>query len=160
MIGFLDVNKYGVVKEKMQDHIIFYKLKKDNNTNTIIDQGMKLFEAPKKFNLQNPVIEWEITKINDENLPELEVEIKVSNRFLSLFIFIDSEQCDGCELCLSFCPKDLIEISEDKFNSRMLHYAIVVKQEECAGCRQCERLCPTVSLYILEKDNTEGINSE
>jgi 2-oxoglutarate ferredoxin oxidoreductase subunit delta len=75
-------------------------------------------------------------------------------------IIIDSEQCDGCELCLSFCPKELIEISEDKFNSRMLHYAIVVKPEECAGCKQCERLCPTVSLYILEIDNKEVINNE
>jgi len=75
-------------------------------------------------------------------------------------IFIDSEQCDGCELCLSFCPKNIIEISEDKFNSRMLHYAIVVKPEECAGCRQCERLCPTVSLYILETDIKEVINNE
>ncbi|MFW9951517.1 MAG: ferredoxin family protein [Candidatus Thorarchaeota archaeon] len=75
-------------------------------------------------------------------------------------ILINSEQCDGCELCLAFCPKDIIEISEDKFNSRMLHYAIVVKPEDCAGCRQCERLCPTVSLYILETDIREGIINE
>ena len=75
-------------------------------------------------------------------------------------IFIDSEQCDGCEICLSFCPKEIIEISEEKFNSRMLHYAIVVKPEECAGCKQCERLCPTVSLYILETDIKEDNNSE
>jgi 2-oxoglutarate ferredoxin oxidoreductase subunit delta len=75
-------------------------------------------------------------------------------------IFIDSEQCDGCELCLSFCPKEIIEISKDKFNSRMLHYAIVVKPEDCAGCRQCERLCPTVSLYILEIDIEKVIDNE
>jgi 2-oxoglutarate ferredoxin oxidoreductase subunit delta len=75
-------------------------------------------------------------------------------------IIIDSEQCDGCKLCLSYCPKELIEISEDKFNSRMLHYAIVVKSEQCAGCRQCERVCPTVSLYILEKENKEVIINE
>jgi 2-oxoglutarate ferredoxin oxidoreductase subunit delta len=75
-------------------------------------------------------------------------------------IIIDSEQCDGCELCLSFCPKDILEISEDKFNSRMLHYAIVAKPEDCAGCGQCERLCPTVSLFIMEIDNTEGKNNE
>ena len=75
-------------------------------------------------------------------------------------IFIDSEQCDGCELCLSFCPKEILEISKDKFNSRMLHYAIVVKPEECAGCGQCERLCPTVSLYLLEIDNKKVMNNE
>jgi 2-oxoglutarate ferredoxin oxidoreductase subunit delta len=75
-------------------------------------------------------------------------------------IIIDPEQCDGCQLCISYCPKDLIEISEDKFNTRMLHYAIVVNPEECAGCGQCERLCPTVSLYILEKDNKEVVSDE
>ncbi|MFX1366337.1 MAG: ferredoxin family protein [Promethearchaeota archaeon] len=75
-------------------------------------------------------------------------------------ILIDSEQCDGCELCLAFCPKDLIEISKDKFNSRMLHYAIVVNSKECGGCRQCERLCPTVSLYIIETKIKEDINNE
>ena len=75
-------------------------------------------------------------------------------------ILIDAEQCDGCELCLAFCPKDIIEISEDKYNSRMLHYAIVVKPEECGGCRQCERLCPTVSLYIMEMDIKEDMKNE
>jgi 2-oxoglutarate ferredoxin oxidoreductase subunit delta len=75
-------------------------------------------------------------------------------------VIIDSEHCDGCGVCLSFCPKDLIETQEDKFNSRMLHYAIVVKHEECAGCGQCERLCPTVSLHILEKDVKEVVNNE
>ncbi|MFX1376886.1 MAG: ferredoxin family protein [Promethearchaeota archaeon] len=75
-------------------------------------------------------------------------------------IIIDPEQCDGCKICLLFCPKDIIEISEDKFNTRMLHYAIAVKPEECAGCGQCERLCPTVSLYILETDIKEAKNNE
>jgi len=74
-------------------------------------------------------------------------------------IIINSEQCDGCELCLSFCPKDTIQKSEDKFNSRMLHYVIVVKPEGCVGCGQCFRLCPTASLYILETDIKEGINN-
>ncbi|MFW9988624.1 MAG: ferredoxin family protein [Candidatus Odinarchaeota archaeon] len=75
-------------------------------------------------------------------------------------ILIDSEQCDGCELCLAFCPKEIIKISEDKFNSRMLHYAIVVKPEECGGCRQCERLCPTVSMYIIETEIMEDTKNE
>lgn len=75
-------------------------------------------------------------------------------------IIIDSEHCDGCGICSTFCPKDLIVTHEDKFNSRMLHYAIVDKPEECAGCRQCERLCPTASLHVLEVDVKEVTNNE
>jgi 2-oxoglutarate ferredoxin oxidoreductase subunit delta len=75
-------------------------------------------------------------------------------------IIIDSEHCDGCGICSTFCPKELIGTKEDKFNSRMLHYAIVDKPEDCAGCGQCERLCPTASLHILEKDVQEVANNE
>jgi 2-oxoglutarate ferredoxin oxidoreductase subunit delta len=64
-----------------------------------------------------------------------------------------NEQCDGCELCVEFCPKDVLEIDLESFNSRMLHYAIVAN-DECVGCQQCERICPTASIFIIEKDIT------
>jgi ferredoxin len=34
-------------------------------------------------------------------------------------IIIDSEHCDGCGICSTFCPKELIGTKEDKFNSRI-----------------------------------------
>jgi 2-oxoglutarate ferredoxin oxidoreductase subunit delta len=67
-------------------------------------------------------------------------------------IIINSEQCDGCQICIEFCPKNLLQLSENKCNSRMLHYVEIINSEDCLGCKQCERLCPTASLFIREID--------
>jgi 2-oxoglutarate ferredoxin oxidoreductase subunit delta len=70
-----------------------------------------------------------------------------------------TEQCDGCELCVEFCPKDVLEIDLESFNRRMLHYAVIArgKEDACVGCKQCERICPTASIFILEKDINQEI---
>jgi len=75
-------------------------------------------------------------------------------------VIFDSEQCDGCRLCIEFCPKELLITDADKFNSRMLHYVIVIAPEDCVGCKQCERLCPTASIFIKETDLEEVVLNE
>ncbi|TFG26956.1 MAG: ferredoxin family protein [Promethearchaeota archaeon] len=70
-------------------------------------------------------------------------------------VVINSEQCDGCKICIEFCPKELLKESEEA-NSRMLHYVEIVNSEDCLGCKQCERLCPTTSIFIYEIDLQEG----
>ncbi|UCE13327.1 MAG: 4Fe-4S binding protein [Candidatus Heimdallarchaeota archaeon] len=65
-------------------------------------------------------------------------------------VIILPEQCDGCELCVEFCPTDVLEIDMEAYNSRMLHPAIAVKPDECVGCQQCERICPSVSIFVTE----------
>jgi len=92
MGGSFNLNKIGIVPGKIQEHLIFYQLK--SHDKIIIDQGMRLFDAPKLFYLQNPLIKWEILKIEDDDLTSLKVEIKVSNEFIALFIFIDSDEYD------------------------------------------------------------------
>lgn len=75
-------------------------------------------------------------------------------------VIFNSEQCDGCKLCIEFCPKELLTTDANKFNSRMLHYAVVIDLEDCVGCRQCERLCPTASIFIKETDIEEVVPNE
>ncbi|MFX1340285.1 MAG: ferredoxin family protein [Promethearchaeota archaeon] len=74
-------------------------------------------------------------------------------------VIIDSEQCDGCKICIEFCPKELLKESEST-NSRMLHHVEIINSEDCLGCKQCERLCPTTSIFIKETDLQEGANNE
>ncbi len=75
-------------------------------------------------------------------------------------VIFDSEQCDGCKLCIEFCPKELLTTDENKFNSRMLHYVVAIDNEVCVGCRMCERLCPTASIFIKETDIEEVVRNE
>jgi len=68
-------------------------------------------------------------------------------------ITVDSEQCDGCRLCTTFCPLDVLEIGRET-NRRMLHYASVANPLSCLGCEYCERICPTAAIFVSE------VNSE
>lgn len=65
-------------------------------------------------------------------------------------VIFDNEKCDGCQLCIVFCPKELLGTDPDKFNNRMLHYVVFISDQACVGCRMCERLCPTASIFIKE----------
>lgn len=86
--------------------------------------------------------------------------LKPPHREKKYEVVFDTEQCDGCKLCIEFCPKELLETDENKLNSRMLHYAVVISPEECVGCKQCERLCPTASVFVKEIDIEEGVRDE
>ncbi len=92
MVGSFNVKNIDILNENIQDHIIFYQLK--SHDENIIDQGMRLFDAPKRFHLQDPFIKWEIIEIVNDDLTDIEVKIKISTEFIALFIFIDSEEFD------------------------------------------------------------------
>lgn len=59
------------------------------------------------------------------------------------------ERCKGCGLCISVCPKKIIEFSE-KLNVKGYHPAVVKeeKMKECIGCASCARICPDVVITI------------
>ncbi len=67
--------------------------------------------------------------------------IKESNGFL----FIDSEECDGCGKCARQCSKGAIEIVEDK----------AIKCDACLGKPKCIDYCPEEALRLLKEE--EGI---
>jgi len=68
-------------------------------------------------------------------------------------IFINKSYCKGCELCVSFCPRKVLIMSED-YNERGTHYPIPKYIEKCIGCRMCELLCPDFAIYVapVEKE--------
>jgi 2-oxoglutarate ferredoxin oxidoreductase subunit delta len=62
-------------------------------------------------------------------------------------IEISRELCKGCELCISFCPKGLIE-SSSKLNAGGYSPAVFNDNGECTGCAVCALVCPEVAIEV------------
>ena len=56
---------------------------------------------------------------------------------------INEKLCKGCGICIIFCPKKIIELSN-------LDKATITNVDECVGCRQCEYHCPDFAIVVEE----------
>ena len=62
-------------------------------------------------------------------------------------VVVLGERCKGCELCLSACPKGLLQMSPE-YNQAGYHMVRTSRQEECTGCALCAQMCPDVALEV------------
>ncbi len=62
---------------------------------------------------------------------------------------IHEDRCKACGLCVEFCPKDCLALS-DKFNPQGYHPVELVNPDECTGCAICAKMCPDV-VFKVEK---------
>ncbi len=64
-------------------------------------------------------------------------------------IHILKERCKGCGFCVEYCPRNVLEISEE-FNAKGYHPPEVKDEEACVSCGLCEMLCPEFAIYLNE----------
>lgn len=65
-------------------------------------------------------------------------------------IHIIKNQCKGCGFCIQFCPKDVLEESEE-INERGVHPPKVVDESRCVLCGFCTSVCPDFAIFVVEK---------
>lgn len=70
-------------------------------------------------------------------------------------ISIDRDQCTGCGICIRFCPKDVLEMSED-LNKYGNYFTEAARPEDCIVCRRCELYCPDFAISVEEIDGEGG----
>ena len=65
-------------------------------------------------------------------------------------IHVIKERCKGCGFCVEFCPKGVLEVSEE-FNPQGYHPPRVKDSDSCVGCGLCEMICPDFAIYLEEE---------
>lgn len=55
---------------------------------------------------------------------------------------INEEWCKGCGICPAYCPREALEMRQDK--------AVLAKPEACSMCALCELRCPDFAIYVEE----------
>ena len=75
---------------------------------------------------------------------------------MSYLYQIDSNRCKGCGLCVTVCPKSVLELA-DELNTKGYYPAYQARPEDCIYCATCCRMCPDVAITITEMaDASEG----
>ena len=62
-------------------------------------------------------------------------------------IQIDGERCKGCALCVEFCPRDCISLS-DELNLKGYFVAAFDESTDCNACRNCALMCPDACIEV------------
>ena len=64
-------------------------------------------------------------------------------------ITIDPERCKGCLLCIEFCPKKAIFLT-DKLNVKGYFFADFEEEKGCTGCATCAVMCPEIAIEVYK----------
>ncbi|MBN2198552.1 MAG: 4Fe-4S binding protein [Candidatus Aminicenantes bacterium] len=75
-------------------------------------------------------------------------------------IHINRDRCKGCGFCAEYCPRDVLELSEE-FNKKGYHPPRVKNEDACCYCQLCEAICPEFAIFVtLHSEEEEGENTE
>jgi 2-oxoglutarate ferredoxin oxidoreductase subunit delta len=94
-----------------------------------------------------------VTLTNYNVCEGIETEIKARNNITikevsgtgkkgAVKIDIIVNYCKGCEICVAFCPEDVLIMNKE--------VAEVVDISKCTKCNICEYLCPDFSISVEE----------
>jgi 2-oxoglutarate ferredoxin oxidoreductase subunit delta len=62
---------------------------------------------------------------------------------------IDVNHCKGCGLCVTVCPKNVLEMSP-KVSAKGYFPAYQARPGDCILCALCCTMCPDVAITITE----------
>ena len=64
---------------------------------------------------------------------------------------VAQQRCKGCELCVSVCPKDVLEPDTTIVNALGYHPIRLTDAAGCTSCALCARICPDAVFTIYAR---------
>ncbi|MBE0701190.1 MAG: 4Fe-4S binding protein [Acholeplasmataceae bacterium] len=66
----------------------------------------------------------------------------------------NDEACKGCELCVSFCPVEILSLDKERINGSGYNLISVSDMNKCIACAQCAIICPdsVIKVEVLEHE--------
>jgi len=66
-------------------------------------------------------------------------------------VFVIPERCKECDYCWTFCPEEVLELSDEINASGYRHPRVKKgKENDCVNCGMCIRVCPEFAIYTVE----------
>ena len=65
-------------------------------------------------------------------------------------IIVDDSYCKGCGLCVTVCPRDVMELDQETLTSKGYHPARLTDESRCTGCALCAQICPDVAITVFK----------
>ncbi|MBA4420722.1 MAG: 4Fe-4S ferredoxin [Anaerolinea sp.] len=65
-------------------------------------------------------------------------------------IVVDDRYCKGCELCITECPQDVLELDMSRLTSKGYH-PVHLKGPGCTGCAVCAIVCPEAAITVYRE---------
>jgi 2-oxoglutarate ferredoxin oxidoreductase subunit delta len=70
-------------------------------------------------------------------------------------ITVDARVCKGCELCVAFCPFDILVMGEE-INEMGYHIPKLTDESRCTACRICAWMCPDAAIEVYRTPRSRG----
>jgi len=70
-------------------------------------------------------------------------------------IVVDDRYCKGCELCITECPQDVLELDMGRLTPKGYHPARL-KGPGCTGCAVCAIVCPEAAITVYRETVQRG----
>lgn len=67
---------------------------------------------------------------------------------MSSKITVKLPRCKGCGICVAFCPKKVLGLSE-------LGKVVIENPDDCIACGQCEMRCPDYAIFVDKIDDAD-----
>lgn len=75
------------------------------------------------------------------------IKKEVKSKVRAVPMKVNTERCKGCFLCVEFCPRKVLAVSEH-VNDKGAKYVVVARAEDCTGCGMCAVVCPDCVIEI------------